>query len=58
MAAQNLVRLWLKTGEKRYAQLAEKTIQSQAGPLQANPSSLSALADALAFYLDEKAAKK
>lgn len=58
MAARNLVRLWQKTGEERYARLAEKTFQSQAGPLQANPSSLSALADALALYLDEKAAKK
>jgi hypothetical protein len=58
MAALNLVRLWQKTGEQRYAQLGEKTFQALAGPLKENPGSLTALADALAFYLDEKAAKK
>jgi uncharacterized protein len=54
MAARNLVRLWQMTGENRYAQLAEKTFQALAGPLKENPSSLTALADALAMYLDEK----
>ncbi|HTU91083.1 MAG TPA: hypothetical protein VMF69_13480, partial [Gemmataceae bacterium] len=59
-AARNLVRLWHKTGEKRYAQLAEKTFQALAGPLKENPGNLTALADALAMYLDkrEKSAKK
>ncbi len=54
MAARNLVRLWQKTGENRYAQLAEKTFQALAGPLKENPGNLTALADALAMYLDEK----
>ncbi len=54
MAARNLVRLWQKTGENRYAQLAEKTFQALAGPLKENPGNLTALADALAIYLDEK----
>jgi uncharacterized protein YyaL (SSP411 family) len=58
MAAQNLVRLWKKTGEERYAKLAEKTFQALAGPLKANPGTLPTLADALAMYLEEKAAKK
>jgi uncharacterized protein YyaL (SSP411 family) len=58
MAAQNLVRLWQKTGEERYARLAEKTFQSLAGPLKENPGSLTALAEALALYLEEKAARK
>src|SRR5579884_3632255 len=58
MAARNLVRLWQKTGENRYAQLAEKTFQALAGPLKENPGNLTALADALAMYLDDKAAKK
>jgi uncharacterized protein YyaL (SSP411 family) len=57
MAAQNLVRLWQKTGEERYAQLAEKTFQALAGALKANPGSLATLADALGMYLEEKAAK-
>jgi uncharacterized protein YyaL (SSP411 family) len=52
MAARNLVRLWHKTGEDRYAQLAEKTFQALAGPLKESPGNLTALADALALYLD------
>ncbi len=58
VAARNLVRLWQKSGEQRYAQLAEKTFQALAGPLKENPGNLATLADALALYLDEKAAKK
>jgi uncharacterized protein YyaL (SSP411 family) len=54
MAARNLVRLWQRTGENRYAQLAEKIFQALAGPVKENPSNLTALADALAMYLDEK----
>ncbi len=54
MAARNLVRLWQRTGENRYAQLAEKTFQALAGPLKENPGNRAALADALALYLDEK----
>jgi uncharacterized protein len=57
IAASNLVRLWTKTGDKRYAQLAEKTFKGLAIPLKTNPGSLPALADALAMYLDAKAAK-
>ncbi|MHB1425636.1 MAG: thioredoxin domain-containing protein [Gemmataceae bacterium] len=58
MAARNLVRLWQKTGAERYARLAEKTFQALAGPLKENPSSLTALADALGMYLEVKAARK
>jgi uncharacterized protein YyaL (SSP411 family) len=58
LAARNLVRLWHKTGEARYEKLAEKTFQALAGALQANPSSLATLADALAMYLDRKNDKK
>jgi uncharacterized protein YyaL (SSP411 family) len=58
VAAGNLVRLWQKTGEERYAHLAEKSFQAFAGPLKVNPGNLAALADALAIYLEEKAAKK
>ncbi len=58
MAARNLVRLWQKTGKESYARLAEKTFQALAGPLKENPGNLTALADALAMYLEEKAAKK
>ena len=52
VAAQNLVRLWRKTGEARYKEQAEKCFKAFAGPLKANPASLSALAEALALYLD------
>jgi uncharacterized protein len=58
MAARNLVRLWQKTGEERYARLVAKTFQALAGPLKENPGSLTALADALGMYLEEKSAKK
>jgi uncharacterized protein YyaL (SSP411 family) len=54
VAAQNLVQLWLKTGDTKYAKLAERTFQALAGPLKANPTSLTALADALGVYLDAK----
>jgi uncharacterized protein len=57
MAARNLVVLWKKTGAERYAELAEKTFRALAGPLKENPGSLTALADALAIYLEAKAEK-
>ncbi|HEY7310560.1 MAG TPA: thioredoxin domain-containing protein [Gemmataceae bacterium] len=57
IAAQNLVRLWEKTGEEQYAELAEKTFKALAAPLKVSPGNLTALADALAMYLDVKAAK-
>jgi uncharacterized protein YyaL (SSP411 family) len=54
MAARNLVQLWTKTGDEKYARLAERTFQAFAGPLKASPTSLTALADALGLYLDAK----
>jgi uncharacterized protein YyaL (SSP411 family) len=54
LAAQDLVRLEVKTGEKRYGRLAEKTFESLAGPLKANPTALTGLARALALYLDTR----
>ena len=54
MAARNLVRLWIKTGEEKYAKEAERTFQALAMPLKNNPAGLPALADALALYLDAK----
>ena len=58
VAARNLVRLWIKTGEEKYAKEAERTFAALAVPLKNNPSSLPALADALALYLDAKDKKK
>jgi uncharacterized protein YyaL (SSP411 family) len=52
IATGNFVRLWAKTGEERYRQLAEKNLKTFAGILKANPSNLIAMADALALYLD------
>jgi uncharacterized protein YyaL (SSP411 family) len=57
VAARNLVRLWIKTGDDQYARLAEKTFKALAAPLKTNPTSLTALADALALYLDAKKKK-
>jgi uncharacterized protein YyaL (SSP411 family) len=54
VAARNLVRLWRKTGDDRYRALAEKTLQAFAGPLKANPTGLTTMAEALALYLDGK----
>jgi uncharacterized protein len=52
VAANNLVRIWTKTGEEKYQKHAEKTFKALAGALKSNPSSLTALADALGLYLD------
>jgi uncharacterized protein YyaL (SSP411 family) len=54
VAADNLVRLWVKTGDAKYEQLAEKTFKALSAPLKANPTGLTALADALGAYLDAK----
>ena len=56
MAARNLVRLWVKTGDAKYKTLAEKTFKALALPLKSNPSGLTTLASAIGLYLD--AAKK
>jgi uncharacterized protein YyaL (SSP411 family) len=52
MAAQDLVRLWKKTGEEKYGKLAEKTIKGLAAPLKLGPTALTGLAQALSMYLD------
>src|SRR5262249_37232545 len=54
MAARNLVQLWTKTGDEKYPRLADRTFQASAGRRKGNPTSLTALADALALYLDAK----
>ena len=58
VAARDLVRLWVKTGEEKYATEAERTFRALAVSLKNNPGSLAALADALALYLDAKGGKK
>jgi uncharacterized protein YyaL (SSP411 family) len=55
IAAQNLVRLWAATGEACYGDEARKCFQAFAGALKSNPSSLSAMAQALSAYLVVKA---
>jgi uncharacterized protein YyaL (SSP411 family) len=56
VAAGNLVRLWIKTGDEKYEKLAEKSFKALAAPLKVNPTGLTALADALGIYLDAKKA--
>jgi uncharacterized protein YyaL (SSP411 family) len=51
-AAGNLVQLWIRTGDERYKNLAEKTFRAFAGGLKSNPTASPALASALAMYLD------
>ncbi len=57
VAARDLVRLWIKTGEDKYAKEAVRTFKALALPLKNNPAALPALADALALYLDAKEKK-
>jgi uncharacterized protein YyaL (SSP411 family) len=52
VAARNLVRLWLKTGDARYRELAERTIKAFSANLKANPATMSTMAEALALYLN------
>jgi uncharacterized protein YyaL (SSP411 family) len=52
VAARNLVRLWTRTGDAKYRALAEKTFKSFAIALKTNPTGSSAMASALALYLD------
>jgi uncharacterized protein YyaL (SSP411 family) len=52
MAARNLVRLWVKTGDEKYRETAERTFKAFAATLKTNPSGLPAMAEALALYLD------
>jgi uncharacterized protein YyaL (SSP411 family) len=51
MAADDLVRLWKKTGDDQYRRLAEKTIKQFAGMLRANPGSVPALGEALHEFI-------
>jgi uncharacterized protein YyaL (SSP411 family) len=57
LAARNLVRLWVMTGEERYRSLAEKSFRHFAGTLKAGPSSLTAMVTTLSMYLDAKEAR-
>jgi uncharacterized protein YyaL (SSP411 family) len=57
VAANNLVRLWVATGEARYDMLAEKTFRSFSPTLKTDPTHLTALADALALWLEKKGKK-
>jgi hypothetical protein len=56
VAARNLVRLWKKTGDEGYRAYAERTFRAFAGALKSNPSGLTAMAEALALYLEEQGA--
>jgi uncharacterized protein len=55
VAADNLVRLSVLTGEPRYRELAERTFKAFAPLLRTNPTSLTAMAAALDRYLDAQA---
>ena len=57
VAARNLVRLWLKTGDATYRATAEKTFKAFAANLQTSPGSMTTMAEALAMFLDGPAKK-
>jgi uncharacterized protein YyaL (SSP411 family) len=52
VAARNLVRLWIKTGEDKYRAEAERSFKAFAGTLKTNPSGMPTIAEALGMYLD------
>ena len=52
IAARNLVRLWVKTGDDKYKEQAEKTFKAMAATLKSRPTQLVAMLDALGLYLD------
>lgn len=54
VAARNLVRLWIRTGNDHYRELAEKTIKAFSANLKANPTSSAIMAEALALYLEAR----
>jgi uncharacterized protein YyaL (SSP411 family) len=56
VAAQNLVRLWIATGDKRYQEEAKRTFETFAASLKALPESLTTMILALDMYLDHKEA--
>ena len=64
MAARNLVRLWLITGDKNYRDKAVKTFETFSSSLKDYPTSLTTMMQGLSMYLanaeakDAKGAKK
>jgi uncharacterized protein YyaL (SSP411 family) len=56
-AARNLVQLWNKTREARYRDLAQKTFRAFAASMKTNPTSLTAMLEALDVSVIEAAKK-
>jgi uncharacterized protein YyaL (SSP411 family) len=54
-AAANLVRLWKKTGDDKYRQLAEETFRTFAASMQDEPRGMCTMTTALNEYLDATA---
>jgi uncharacterized protein YyaL (SSP411 family) len=57
MAAANLVRLWQKTGDDKYRQLAVRTLKQFAGVLKGMPQTGPAMGEALHAFLDFEGTK-
>jgi len=54
IAAQNLVRLWEKTGDAKYEAQARRSFKAMVGALKVDPSALTGMAEALGAYLEGK----
>lgn len=52
VAARNLVRLWIKTGDDKYRAEAERTFRAFAGSLKSYSAGLTAMASALDLYIE------
>src|SRR5262245_24014584 len=58
VAARNLIRLWIKTGDDKYRTLSEKQIKGFSAQLKASPASLTTMAQALSMFLDQQEKQK
>jgi uncharacterized protein YyaL (SSP411 family) len=53
-AARNLVRLWIKTRDLHYHNLAERTLKAFAASIRSNGTSLTTMVETIALYLDNQ----
>jgi uncharacterized protein YyaL (SSP411 family) len=57
VAVRTLVRLWTKTRDNRYRELADLHLHAFAGAMKANPTGITGMVEGLALYLDAQKGK-